>query len=70
MDYSVKKTAEIARRYGYKLEMVVVTRIGGGRAFLSASDPFLRSPLPLHFTSAIRSLDYVERIFNEGGGER
>lgn len=70
MEYSVKKTAEIARRYGYKIEMVVVTRIGRGRAFLSASEPFLRSPHPRHFTSSIRSLDYVERMMNEEGGER
>lgn len=65
MNNSVRNVAEVARRYGYKLEIVVVSRIGNGRAYLSASEPFLRSPYPKHFTSAVRSLNYVEIVFNE-----
>lgn len=58
---SVIKVAEIARRYGYKMEIV---ECGTDRAFLSISDNFLKSPYPRHITSVVRSRDYVEKIFN------
>lgn len=58
---SVINVAGIARRYGYKMEIV---ECGMDRAFLSISDNFLKSPYPRHITSAVRSRDYVEKIFN------
>jgi hypothetical protein len=56
---SVVNIAEIAREYGYKMEVVYVN---AQRAFLSISDNFLRSPYPRHLTSVVRSAEYVERI--------
>lgn len=58
---SVKNVAEIARRYGYKMEVV---ECGHGMAFLSIRDNFYRSPYPARITSAVRTRDYVKKIFN------
>jgi hypothetical protein len=56
---SVVNIAEIAREYGYMMEVVYVN---AQRAFLSISDNFLRSPYPRHITSVVCSAEYVERI--------
>lgn len=65
MECSVKKLVEIAREYRYKVEMVTVSRIGKGRAFLSANNPFLKSPYPHHFTSVCATRDYVQKMYEE-----
>lgn len=62
MTFSVKKTAEISRKYSYKMQVITC---GRGRAFLSISDNFLRSPYPRHLTSAAASYNYVKKIFDE-----
>lgn len=61
---SVKNVARIARKYGYKMEIIKCGPAFMKRAFLSISNNFLKSPYPNHITSAVRSLDYVEKIFN------
>lgn len=59
---SVVNIAQIAIDYRYKMEVVYVN---AHRAFLSISDNFLKSPYPRHLTSAVRSANYVERIFDK-----
>lgn len=59
---SVVNIAKIAKRFGYKQEVVYVSP---SRAFLSISDNFLRSPYPCHLTSNVASASYVQRVFNE-----
>lgn len=59
---SIKRSLEIAKKYGYKVR---ITRVGNGRAFLSVFEPFLKSPYPRYFTSAIRIASYVEAAFEK-----
>ena len=61
MNYSVKKIAEIATRYSYKMEIVYVNN---DKAFLSLSNNYFNSPYPSHITSVVRSASYVKRIFD------
>lgn len=60
--HSVKKVAEIARKYSYKME---IKRCCGGRAFLSIFDNFLKSPYPRNLTSTLASYQYVKKIYDE-----
>lgn len=60
---SVKEALRIAKKYHYKVELI---RVGSnGRAFLSIFEPFLKTPYPRHFTSAIRTAKYVEAAFEK-----
>lgn len=59
---SIRKSLEIAKKYSYKVEIIRVTN---GRAFLSVSEPFFRSPYPRHFTSVVRTAKYVEAAFEK-----
>ena len=61
-DPSVRKSLEIAKKYSYKVEII---RVANGKAFLSVSKPFLRSPHPCHFTSVVRTAKYVEAAFEK-----
>ena len=53
MNRSVKEIARIAKKYGYKSEVVYIYP---QRAFLSISDNFLKSPYPRHLTSVVRNM--------------
>lgn len=59
---SIREALQIAKKYSYKVEII---RVGNGRAYLSVSEPFLKSPYPRHFTSAIRTASYVEAAFEK-----
>lgn len=59
---SIKRSLEIAKKYHYRVEII---RVPIGRAFLSMSEPFYKSPYPYHFTSAIRTANYVEAAYDK-----
>ena len=59
---SIKKSLEIAKKYQYKVEII---RVANSRAFLSVSEPFYKSPYPYHFTSVIRTANYVEAAYDK-----
>lgn len=58
---SVRNMARIAAKYGYRTEIL---NCGGGRAFLSLGNNFLRSPYPRHMTSNVVSAAYLEKVWD------
>lgn len=61
---SIKNCLEIARTYGYKVEVITIYRAPQHRAILSVYDNSFRSPYPSHFTSNIANYDYITTMVN------
>jgi hypothetical protein len=58
---SVKQVANIAKDYGYKLDVV---KVCNDMAYLEASSPFFSSPYPDNIRSNAASYRYIRSIFN------
>ena len=65
LNRSAKRVAEVAQKYGYKLEIIHCGRYGKQTAFLWAHDPIYRSPYNQSIESDVRSYSYCKKLFYE-----